>query len=68
MTTATLALEHIKDIDVHGSAFTVVQAYVAPNLWVDRRTVIKLQLRRRRELEALRRDCARLRGLLRDLD
>ena len=68
LTTTPILLEQSRDIVIRGCHATVIRLHAMPQAWCDRATLYKVQRRRERELAEIKRDCRRLRGLLRDLD
>jgi hypothetical protein len=63
-----LALEQLKDVAVDGQNVVLVAVSGLAGAWASRNVVRAILVRRHRQLVDIKRDCRRLRGLLRDLD
>ena len=63
-----LLLEQSKVVEVRGAQAQVVRLWWHPEAWADRETARKVLARRQKELALIKKDCQKLRGLLRDLD
>jgi len=61
-------LEQSKVIEIRGSQAQVVRLWWHPCAFADRESAQKALIRREKELALIKKDCQRLRGLLRDLD
>ncbi len=63
-----MSLEQSKLIEIRGSQAQVVRLWWHPQAWADRESARKVLKARQKELTLIKKDLARLRGLLRDLD
>ena len=68
MKTPILELEQLKTVAIDGHSVDLVAIASLHSTFVTRNVVARLISRRKRQLADIKRDCARLRGLLRDLD
>jgi hypothetical protein len=63
-----IMLEHLKTVAIDGQTVDLVAIAGLHHAYVSRNVVAKLIARRQRQLAEIKRDCQRLRGLLKELD